>query len=93
MTLRYMIVEGRQGQVGRVDHPRGNMEFMCHPKTIHKKGRQGGIFFLFLLPLFSRVLRDSTPRFVRRSVGRLVGWSVGWSHFTFFIRFIPTNSF
>ena len=32
--------------------------------------------------LFSRVLRDSTPRFVRPSVGRSVG-----PHFTFFIRF------
>ena len=28
----------------------------------------------FLL-LFSRVLRDSTPRYVDPSVGRLVGWS------------------
>ena len=36
--------------------------------------------------VFSRVLRDSTPRFVRRSVGRLVGRSVG-PHFTFFICF------
>ena len=36
--------------------------------------------------VFSRVLRDSTPRFVRPSVGRLVGRSVGRSvgpHFTF----------
>ena len=37
---------------------------------------------------FSRVLRDSIPRFVRPLVGRLVGWSVGrlvGPHFTFFI--------
>ena len=46
-------------------------------------------FMTIRLFVLSRVLRDSTPRFVRRSVGRLVGWS----HFTFFIRFIPTNSF
>ena len=32
-------------------------------------------------PLFSRVLRDSTPSFVRRSVGP----SVGLSNFTFFM--------
>ena len=42
--------------------------------------------------LFSRVLRDTTPRFVRpsvrRPVGRLVGWSVGRSvgpNLTFFM--------
>ena len=29
--------------------------------------------------LFSRVLRDSTPRFVRPSVGRLVGRLIGRS--------------
>ena len=33
--------------------------------------------------IFSRVLRDSTPRFVGRSVGWSVGWSVGLSFFTF----------
>ena len=36
--------------------------------------------------VFSRVLRDSTPRFVRPSVGWSVGRFVG-PHFTFFIRF------
>merc|ERR1711911_516771 len=38
--------------------------------------------------VFSRVLRDTTPRFVRRSVGRSVGWLVGRSvgpHFTLFM--------
>ena len=34
-------------------------------------------------PLFSRVLRDSTPRFVSPSVGSSVRRSVGPSHFTF----------
>ena len=34
--------------------------------------------------IFSRVLRDSTPRFVGWSVGR----SVCWSHFTFFMIFM-----
>ena len=34
--------------------------------------------------IFSRVLRDSTPRYVGRSVGRLVGWLVGRSPFSFF---------
>ena len=34
--------------------------------------------------LFSRVLRDSTPRFVGPSVRPLVGRSVRPSHFTFF---------
>ena len=42
--------------------------------------------------IFSRVLRDSTPRFVGRSVGRSVcrsvGRLVGRSHFTFFMIFI-----
>ena len=38
--------------------------------------------------IFSRVLRDSTPRFVGRSVGRSVGWSVGRSvPFILFQRF------
>ena len=40
--------------------------------------------FSFLL-FFSRVLRDSTPRFVGRLVGR--------SHFTFFINFISLSHF
>ena len=35
----------------------------------------------------SRVLRDSTPRFVGWSVGRLVGWSVGRFPFYFFAVF------
>ena len=34
--------------------------------------------------LFSRLLRDSTPRFVGLSVSQLVGWLVGWSPFYFF---------
>ena len=34
--------------------------------------------------LFSRVLRDSTLRYVGPSVGSAVGWSVGWSPFYFF---------
>ena len=34
--------------------------------------------------LFSRVLRDSTPRYVGPLVGSAVGWSVGWSPFYFF---------
>ena len=34
--------------------------------------------------IFSRVLRDSTPRFVGPSVGPSIGPSVGPSHFTFF---------
>ena len=33
------------------------------------------------LSVLSRVLRDSTPRYVDPSVGRLVGWSVGRSPF------------
>ena len=40
--------------------------------------------------IFSRVLRDSTPRYVGRSVGwlvgRLVGWSVGWLVGNAFVR-------
>ena len=32
----------------------------------------------------SRVLRDSTPRYVGRSVGRLVGWSVPFLLFRHF---------
>ena len=35
--------------------------------------------------IFSRVLPDSTPRFVGPSVGWSVGRSVGPSHFTFFM--------
>ena len=34
--------------------------------------------------LLSRVLRDSTPRYVGPSVGQSVGWSVGRSPFYFF---------
>ena len=34
--------------------------------------------------LFSRVLRDSTPRYVGQLVGRPVGWLVGPSPFYFF---------
>ena len=37
---------------------------------------------------FTRVLRDSTSRFVRW----LVGWSVGRSHFTFFYDFFSLTS-
>ena len=37
--------------------------------------------------IFSRMLRDSIPRFVRLSVGRLVDWSVGQSPFYFFYVF------
>ena len=41
-------------------------------------------FFFFF---FSRVLRDSTTRFVGPSIGPSVGPSVGPSHFTFFLVF------
>ena len=37
--------------------------------------------------LFSCVLRDSIPRFVRPLVGRSVGWLVGRSPFYFFYVF------
>ena len=37
--------------------------------------------------VYSRVLRDSTPRFVGPSVRRSVGPSVGPSHFTFLFFF------
>ena len=38
---------------------------------------------VYMRRLFSRVLRDSTPRYVGRSVDRSVGRSVGRSPFTF----------
>ena len=42
--------------------------------------------------LFSRVLCDSIPRFVRPSIGRSVGWSVGWSvTFYFFYDFFSST--
>ena len=44
-----------------------------------------------ILFLFSRVLRDSTPRFVRRSVGRLVGWSVSHTLLFLFVLFLLTH--
>ena len=52
------------------------------PYFFHNFFRNFFSFYVFLFPFFSRVLRDSTPRFVRPSVGRSVG-----PHFTFFIRF------
>ena len=49
---------------------------------------KGKCFSFFFLSPFSRVLRDSTTRFVRLSVRPSVGWLVGRSHFTFFMIFI-----
>ena len=37
------------------------------------------------------MLRDSTPRFVRPSVGWSVGWLVGWSHFYYLNEFYSLN--
>ena len=39
---------------------------------------------VIVVAIFSRVLRDSTPRYVGRSVSRSVGRSVGRSLFYFF---------
>ena len=49
-----------------------------------------GICLLKHSHVFSRVPRDSTPRFVRPLVGRSVGQSVG-PNFTFFINFISLS--
>ena len=51
------------------------------------RGYWGKISFWFLTGLFSRVLRDTTPRFVRWLVGRSAGWLVGRSPFDFFYVF------